>query len=223
MMSHLPLGQQLLDTCAALLLLLSFAMLSQRRIVTLVNLYALQGAVLAAATLLLAWRTGEDHLYVSAALTLGLKVALLPWLLHRLIRKLEVYRDTEPLLNVSGTMLVGLVIVVFAFSLAQPITQLASTATRSAIGIALAVVLLAFLMMITRRKAMSQVVGFLSMENGVLFGAMSASYGMPMVVELGIALDVLVAVLVLGVFFFQIRERFDSLDLHHLESLKEHE
>ncbi|EQD24139.1 MAG: hypothetical protein D084_Lepto4C00567G0002 [Leptospirillum sp. Group IV 'UBA BS'] len=84
-------------------------------------------------------------------------------------------------------------------------------------------VLLAFLMMITRRKAVSQVMGFLSMENGVLFGAMSASYGMPMIVELGMALDVLVAVLVLGVFFFQIRERFDSLDLHHLESLKEHQ
>ena len=220
-MTHLPLGQQLLDTCAALLLLLSFAMLSQRRVVTLVNLYALQGAVLAAATLLLAWRTGEEHLYVSAALTLVLKVAFLPWLLHRLIRRLGVYWDTEPLLKVSGTMLVGLVIVVFAFSLAQPITRLASTDTRSAIGIAVSVVLLAFLMMITRRKAMSQVVGFLSMENGVFFGAMSASYGMPMVVELGVALDVLVAVLVLGVFFFQIRERFDSLDLHHLETLKE--
>ena len=222
-MTHLPLGQQLLDTCAALLLLLSFAMLSQRRVVTLVNLYALQGAVLAAATLLLAWRTGEEHLYVSAALTLVLKVAFLPWLLHRLIRRLGVYWDTEPLLKVSGTMLVGLVIVVFAFSLAQPITRLASTDTRSAIGIAVSVVLLAFLMMITRRKAMSQVVGFLSMENGVFFGAMSASYGMPMVVELGVALDVLVAVLVLGVFFFQIRERFDSLDLHHLETLKERE
>ncbi len=222
-MTHLPLGQQLLDTCAALLLLLSFAMLSQRRVVTLVNLYALQGAVLVAATLLLAWRTGEEHLYVSAALTLVLKVAFLPWLLHRLIRRLGVYWDTEPLLKVSGTMLVGLVIVVFAFSLAQPITRLASTDTRSAIGIAVSVVLLAFLMMITRRKAMSQVVGFLSMENGVFFGAMSASYGMPMVVELGVALDVLVAVLVLGVFFFQIRERFDSLDLHHLETLKERE
>ena len=222
-MTHLPLDQQLLDSCAALLLLLSFAMLSQRRIVTLVNLYALQGAVLAAATLLLAWRTGEDHLYLSAALTLALKVALLPWLLHRLIRRLDVYWDTEPLLNVSGTMLAGLVIVVFAFALAQPITRLASTATRSAVGIAVSVVLLAFLMMITRRKAMSQVIGFLSMENGVFFGAMSASYGMPMVVELGVALDVLVAVLVLGVFFFQIRERFESLDLHHLESLKEHD
>ena len=220
-MTHLPLDQQLLDSCAALLLLLSFAMLSQRRIVTLVNLYALQGAVLAAATLLLAWRTGEDHLYLSAALTLALKVAFLPWLLHRLIRRLDVYWDTEPLLNVSGTMLAGLVIVVFAFALAQPITRLADTATRSAVGIAISVVLLAFLMMITRRKAMSQVIGFLSMENGVFFGAMSASYGMPMVVELGVALDVLVAVLVLGVFFFQIRERFDSLDLHHLETLKE--
>ncbi len=219
-MSRVPFDLQLLDACAALLLLLSFAMLTQRRIVSLVNLLAVQGAVLAAATLLLAWRTGQGHLYLSAALTFALKAAFLPWLLHRLIRRLEVYWDTEPLLNISGTMLAGILIVVFAFGLAQPITQLASTTMRSAIGIAIAVVLLAFLMMITRRKAMSQVIGFLSMENGLFFGAMSATYGMPMVVELGVALDVLVAVLVLGVFFFQIREQFDSLDLHHLESLK---
>jgi len=212
---------QLLNALAALLLLLSFAMLSQRRIVTLVNLLAVQGAVLCAATLLLAWRTGEHHLYFSAVLTLALKVIFLPWLLHRLIRRLAVYWDTEPMLHISGTMLLGLLVVVFSFGLAQPIAALASTATRNAIGIAVAVILLAFLTMITRRKAMSQVVGFLSMENGLFFGAMSATYGMPMVVELGVALDVLVAMLVLGVFFFQIREQFDSLDLHHLESLKE--
>lgn len=218
---HLSLDQQLLNACAALLLLLAFAMLSQRRTVSLVNLYALQGAVLAAATLLLAWRTGEGHLYFSVVLTVSLKVIFLPWLLHRLIHRLKVYWDTEPLLNISGTMLAGIVIVVFSFGLAEPITHLASTATRDAIGIAIAVVLLAFLMMITRRKAMSQVLGFLSMENGLFFGAMSATYGMPMVIELGIALDVLVAVLVLGVFFFQIREQFDSLDLHHLERLSE--
>jgi len=220
-MTHLPWDLQLLNACAALLLLISFAMLSQRRIVSLVDLLAAQGGLLAVATLLLAWRTGQSHLYLSAALTIALKVAFLPWLLYRLIRRLEVYWDTEPLLNISGTMLAGLVIVVFAFGLAQPITQLANTTMRSAIGIAIAVVLLAFLMMITRRKAMSQVIGFLSMENGLFFGAMSATYGMPMVIELGVALDVLVAVLVLGIFFFQIREQFDSLDLHHLESLKE--
>ncbi|HYK99742.1 MAG TPA: hypothetical protein VEU78_00995 [Steroidobacteraceae bacterium] len=220
-MSGVPLTLQLLNFCAALLLLLSFAMLSQRRIVNLVNLLAVQGSVLLLATLLIAARTGQQHLYLSAALTLGLKVILLPWLLHRLIRRLGVYWDAEPLLNIPGTMLVGVLIVVFAFGLAQPISQLASTATRNAIGIAVAVVLLSFLMMITRRKAMSQVVGFLSMENGLFFGAMSATYGMPMVVEFGVALDVLVAVLVLGIFFFQIREQFDSLDLHHLESLRE--
>ena len=220
-MSGVPLILQLLNFCAALLLLLSFSMLSQRRIVNLVNLLAVQGGVLLLATLLLAARTGQHHLYLSAALTLGLKVILLPWLLHRLIRRLGVYWDAEPLLNISGTMLVGVLVVVFAFGLAQPISQLANTATRNAIGIAVAVVLLSFLMMITRRKAMSQVVGFLSMENGLFFGAMSATYGMPMVVEFGVALDVLVAVLVLGIFFFQIREQFDSLDLHHLESLRE--
>ena len=220
-MTAVPLDLQLLNLCAALLLLLSFAMLAQRRLVTLVNLLAVQGALVCAATLLLAWRTGEPHLYVSAALTLALKVIFLPWLLHRLIRQLKVYWDTEPLLNVSGTMLIGVLVVVFAFGLAQPISQLASTAARNTIGIAVAVVLLSFLTMITRRKAMSQVIGFLSMENGLFFGAMSATYGMPMIVEFGVALDVLVAVLVLGVFFFQIREQFDSLDLHHLEALRE--
>ncbi len=220
-MAGTPLDLQLLNMCAALLLLLSFAMLAQRRIVNLVNLLALQGTVLLVATLLLAWRTRQPHLYVSAALTLALKVVFLPWLLHRLIRRLEVYWDSESLLNIPVTMLVGLAVVVFSFGLAQPISALASTATRNSIGIALAVVLLSFLTMITRRKAMSQVVGFLSMENGLFFGAMSATYGMPMVVEFGVALDVLVAVLVLGIYFFQIREQFDSLDLHHLEALRE--
>jgi hydrogenase-4 component E len=216
-----PWDLQLLNTLAALLLLLSFSMLSQRRIVALVNLLALQGALLFVATLLLAWRTGDHHLYLSAVLTLALKVICLPWLLHRLIRRLGVYWDTEPLLNITGTMLVGVLVVIFSFGLAQPISALASTATRNSIGIAVAVILIAFLTMITRRKAMSQVVGFLSMENGLFFGAMSATYGMPMVVELGVALDVLVAMLVLGVFFFQIREQFDSLDLKNFEALKE--
>jgi hydrogenase-4 component E len=220
-MAELPLDLQLIVALAALFLLLAFAMLSQRRVVTLVNLLALQGGLLSGATLLLAWRTGESHLYFSALLTFALKVLFLPWLLHRLIRRLGVYWDSEPLINIPGTMLVGLLIVIFSFGLAQPIAELASTVTRNGIGIAVAVVLLSFLTMITRRKAMSQVVGFLSMENGLFFGAMSATYGMPMVIELGIALDVLVAMLVLGVFFFQIREQFDSLDLHHLESLKE--
>jgi hydrogenase-4 component E len=150
-----------------------------------------------------------------------LKVMVLPWLLHRLIVRLDVKWDVEGLINIPTTMLLGIVLVVFAFNLALPISQLANTVTRATLGIAMASVMLAFLMMITRRKAIPQVIGFLAMENGLFFAATSATYGMPMVVELGIGLDVLVAMLILGVFFFQIREQFDSLDLQHLEKLKE--
>lgn len=217
----LPLSSQLIHLFAAALLLLSFAMLAQRRVLSLVNLFAFQGAMLVASTVVVAWSSGQHHLYYSAALTLGLKVLLLPYILHRLIRRLQVQWDTETLVNIPTVLLFGLLVVIFSFGLAQPISELASTVTRSTLGIAIAVVLLAFLMMITRRKAISQVVGFLAMENGLFFAATSATYGMPMVVELGIALDVLVGVFILGIFFFQIREQFESLDLHHMESLKE--
>jgi len=216
-----PLSTQLIHLCAALLLLLSFAMLSQRRVAALVLLFAWQGVALFGATLVVAVGTGQGHLYGSAAMTLLLKVIVLPTVLHRLIVRLGVRWDTEPLINTPATMLVGLALVVFSFGLAQPISALASTLTRSTLGIAIAVVMLSFLMMITRRKALSQVIGFLAMENGLFFAATSATYGMPMVVELGIALYVLVGVLILGVFFFQIRDQFDSLDLHHLDRLKE--
>lgn len=214
-------ASQLINLSAALLLLSAFAMLSQRRILSLVNLFAIQGAILSVSTAIVAHTSGAHHLYASAVLSLALKVILLPWILHRLITRLNVRWDTETLLNIPTTMLVGIVVVVFAFALAQPIAQLSSAVTRSTLGIALAVVLLSFLMMITRRKAISQVIGFLAMENGLFFAATSATYGMPMVVELGVALDVLVGTLILGVFFFQIREQFDSLDLQHLEQLKE--
>ena len=220
-MTPMPLGHQLINLFAAILLLLAFAMLAQRRVVSLVNLFAAQGLVLALSTAVVAYTTHQPHLYESAALTLALKVLLLPWLLHRLVRKLDVRWEFEGLINIPATMLVGIVLVVLSFNLALPVSQLSSTVTRSTLGIAMASVMLAFLMMITRRKALSQVIGFLAMENGLFFAATSATYGMPMVVELGVALDVLVGVLILGVFFFQIREQFDSLDLKHLEQLKE--
>jgi hydrogenase-4 component E len=212
---------QLINLLAALLLLVSFAMLSQRRVLSLINLFALQGLMLAVSTAIVAWSSHQHHLYYSAALTLVLKVVILPWILHRLIRKLNVKWDVETLFNIPTTMLVGIALVVFAFNLAAPISEMAGTITKSTLGIAMASVLLSFLMMITRSKAVPQVIGFLAMENGLFFAATSATYGMPLVVELGIALDVLVGMVILGIFFFQIRETFDSLDLKHMEKLKE--
>ncbi len=212
---------QVINLLAALLLLISFAMLSQRRIVGLITLFAWQGAALSASTAIVAWSTGQHHLYYSAALTLALKVIAIPWFFYRLVKKLDVDRDVEPMINIPTTMLIGIVLVIFAFNLAMPISQMSGTVMRSTLGIAMATVLLAFLMMITRSKAIPQVIGFLAMENGLFFAATSATYGMPLVVEMGVALDVLVGVFVLGIFFFQIRETFDSLDLKHMEKLKE--
>ena len=212
---------QLVNLCAAIMLLLGFAMLAQRRILSLINLFMLQGMVLVASTLIVAHTTGQSHLYWSAALTLTLKVIALPWILHRLIRKLSVKWDVETIINIPTTMLCGIALVVIAFNVAQPISELSGTIMRATIGIALACVLLSFLMLITRSKAVPQVIAFLAMENGLFFAATSATYGMPMVVELGIAQDVMIGMVILGVFFFQIRQQFDSLDIRQMERVKE--
>jgi hydrogenase-4 component E len=212
---------QFVNLLGALLLILAFAMISQRRILSLIHLFTLQGATLVLATGVVGYVTAQPHLYVSAAITFVLKVLLIPWLLHRVIDRLQIRWDVETLINIPTTMLIGIGVVIFAFNLAIPISQLSSTLASGTLGIALACVLLSFLMMITRTKAIPQVIGFLAMENGLFFAATAATYGMPMVVELGIALDVLIGVLILGVFMFQIREQFDSLDIRHLETLKD--
>ncbi|MGF6259316.1 formate hydrogenlyase [Paraburkholderia sp. BR13444] len=212
---------QLINFLAAVLLMLSFAMLSQRRILSLIHLYTLQGVALVLAILILGFVTDDAHLYVSAGLTLLLKVGVIPWILYRLVRRLDIQADVEPLINIPTTLLIGIVLVIIAFNVASPISQLATSAARGTLGIALACVLLSFMAMITRAKAVPQVIGFLSMENGLFFAATAATNGMPMIVELGIGLDVLVGILILGVFMFQIREQFDSLDIHHLEKLKD--
>ena len=217
----LSLSSQIINLFAALLLLIAFSMLTQRRVLSLIYLFAWQGLILGLNTFVVAYSAGQRHLYYSALLTVLLKVIFLPWLLRRLIIRLDIKWDVETLFNIPTTMLVGIGLVILAFNLALPVSQLAGTITRSTLGIALASVLLSFLMMITRRKAVPQVIGFLAMENGLFFAATSATYGMPMVVELGIALDVLVGTVIFGIFFFQIREAFDSLDIHHLEKLRE--
>ena len=213
---------QFVNLLGALLLMLAFAMISQRRILSLINLFTLQGLTLVVATVVVGYVTGQPHLYLSAGITFVLKVLLIPCLLHRVIDRLQdplgrgdadQHPDHDADRHPGGDLRL------------QPghcrSPQLSSSLARGTLGIALACVLLSFLMMITRAKAVPQVIGFLAMENGLFFAATSATYGMPMVVELGIALDVLIGVLILGVFMFQIREQFDSLDIRHLEKLKE--
>jgi hydrogenase-4 membrane subunit HyfE len=217
----IPFSLQILNLLAAVLLLLTFAMLSQRRILSLIHLFTVHGATLVAAALVVAYITHDTHLYISAALTFVLKVVLIPWILHKLIRRLNVKWDVEPLINVPATMLIGIVLVIIAFNLALPVSRLSASVAHGTLGVALACILLSFMMMITRSKAVPQVIGFLSMENGLFFAATAATSGMPMIVELGVALSVLGGILIMGVFMFQIREQFENMDIHNLETLKD--
>ena len=217
----LPLDEQAVLILAALVLFASFALLAQNRILASIHAFAWQGALVAAATALVAFVAHQPHLYLSALLTFGLKALLIPWALHRLVRRLGIAREVETVVRPALVMLAAGALVAFSYYVALPVEKLSLLATRNTIAISMSVVLLGMLMMVTRRQAVTQVVGFMSMENGLFFAAVVSTHGMPMVVELGVAFDVLVATVIFGVFFFQIRESIESLDVDRLNRLAE--
>jgi hydrogenase-4 component E len=196
-------------------------MLAQVRVDSMINTFALQGLLLCFATVLMAVISGKYHLLISAALTLFLKVFFIPGQLRLLIIRLNIHREVEVLGNSSLVMLFAAGLVLFSYYVALPIRALSLLSTRNTIAISLAVVLIGMLIVISRRKAVTQVVGFMSMENGLFFAAVVSTYGMPMVVELGVAFDVLVAAILFGVFFFHIRAGIGSLDTDRLNRLTE--
>lgn len=212
---------QINSVLAALILLTSFGLLVQRRIYGLLHIFAWQGFLLSISTAVVGFSAGLHHLYISAILTLALKVFALPYILYVLIHKLKIHKEVEDIVNIPTTMIIGIALVIFSYHLTSPIRELSTFVTRSTLAVALATVMLGLLMMITRKKAITQIVGFLSLENGLFFAATSATYGMPLVVELGVALDILIAAFIFGIFFFHIRTTFDSLDLKEMEKLKE--
>jgi hydrogenase-4 component E len=212
---------QLNSLLAALILLTAFALVVQRRMNALLHIFAWQGFLLAVSTAIVGFVGGAHHLYISSILTLSVKVVLLPYILHILIKKLKIHKEIDSLINIPTTMLIGIVLVIFSYHLTAPIRELSTLVTRSTIAVALATFMLGFLMMITRKHAVTQIIGFLAMENGLLFAATSATYGMLLVVELGVALDLLIAAFIFGMFFFHISTTFDSLDVDQMARLKE--
>lgn len=219
--THLPVAEQAILTLAATILVTSFALLAQSRVVATIRVFAWQGWLLALTTALVAWDTRQEHLYLSAALTAGLKGVFIPWLLTRQARVLGILRDTDAAIRPGFTLLVAGALVIFSYSVALPIQQFTAAITRDAIAVSLAQVMLGMLMLVTRRKAITQVVGFMAIENGLFFAAVTATQGMPMVVELGVAFDVLVAAVLFGVIFFHIRDSIESLDVDELNRLAE--
>jgi hydrogenase-4 component E len=222
-LAHLSLLEQTILVLGALALFLSFALLPQARLTTMVHLFAWQGALLALLTAVVAGVGGAHHLYISAALTLGLKALLIPWMLHRLIRRLQLERHQERLDRQALVMMSGAALVIFSYWVVLPVARLELANTRNVVGLSLGIIQLGMLLMVVRRQAVAQVIGFMSVENGLFLAAVAATQGMPLVVELGIAFDVLVAAVLFGVFFFHIRESIDSLDVDLLTRLSEAE
>jgi hydrogenase-4 component E len=211
----------MVDLCAALLLLTCFAIVAQRRLSACVDLFALQSIFLAATAALVAFLTGIHHIYVAAALTVVIKAIVLPRILKKVIERLNVTRELQMNINVPAGLLICGALVILAFYITQPIIPLGFLLTRDSLAIALAIVLIGFFTMIARKKAVTQVVGFLVMENGLFLGATAAAYGMPLIVELGVFFDVLVAGLIIGIYTHRIQGAFDSVDTSKLTVLKE--
>jgi hydrogenase-4 component E len=219
--TELNLYSQAVLLLAALVALTSFLMLGQSRLLRLVMIFAVQGLLLAATTAMVANALEFPHLYISAALSLVLKGIAIPIMLHRLVLRMGLHREMDTLQNPARVMMAGTALMVFSYYVSLPIVKLSPLVTLNTVAVSLAVVLLGMLLMITRRHAVAQVVGFMSIENGLFFAAVVSTHGMPMVVELGIAFDVLVATVIFGVFFFQIRSSIESLNVDRLSRLSE--
>lgn len=201
------------------LVLLSLMLLYQNRLYALLNTFGLHAFVLALSVAWQAFVQGAPHLYVTAAITLIFKAVIIPIALHRIIRRLGIHREIETVVGIGPTMIAGMCLVALSMAVMLQVTEGADPLVREDMAFALSVVLLGLLMMVTRRNAVSQVIGFMSLENGLVLAATGAK-GMPFVVEISVAFSILIAFIVIGIFLFRIRERFDTVDIQALDRFR---
>jgi hydrogenase-4 component E len=205
---------------AAGMLVIQLLMVVQKMLLTTIRLFALQSLLLAAIAAIIAYFDNAVHVYVVAGLTVAGKVFFLPWLLNRLVRRIQIDQEIEPLLNSTSSMLLCGAFTLLGYIVARPFTSLDRLGNNT-LAVAITLLLTGFFLMFNRRKAITQVLALLTVENGVMLAAVAlTTYGMPLVVELGIFFDVLVAVMVLGILVYRIRETFASMDVAKLSQLK---
>jgi hydrogenase-4 component E len=204
---------------AGSLVLTSFVMLYQDRLYALLNVFAAHAFLLALSVAWQAYSQQAPHLYITALLALAFKAGVIPVALHRIVRRLGIHREIETVGGIGLTMLAGMGLVALSMVVMLRVTAEADPLAREDLAFALSVVLLGLLMMVTRRNAVSQVVGFMSLENGLILAATGAK-GMPLVVEISVAFSILIAFIVIGIFLFRIRERFDTVDVHALDRFR---
>ena len=218
-------GDKMITLMAALVLVLQILMVAQRGLVTNIRAFGVQSFLLAAIAVTIAYFNRAPHIYIAAVLTLVFKAILLPIGLERLVTKIEIRREIEPFVNVPISVVVSGFLTLLAYVVAESFHRPDEVTAPASLGhntlaVAIALFLIGFFMMVNRRKALTQVLGLLSLENGILLAAISLTYGMPLIVEIGIFFDVLVAALLLAILIYRIRETFDSMDVSKLRRLR---
>ena len=217
----LQFGDKIVTLLAALVLVLQMAMVAQRWIVAHIRIFAAQSFFLAVIAATIAWFNRAPHIYIAAALTLVVKVVLVPILFERLVERMEIQREIEPIVNVPLSILISGGLTLVGYVVAESFHRPGAAGLgHNALAVAISLFLIGFFTMINRRKALSQVLALLSLENGLFLAAISLTYGMPLIVELGVLFDVLVAAMVLGILVYRIRETVESMDVSRLRRLR---
>jgi hydrogenase-4 component E len=206
---------------AALILLFAFVLVAGVRMGQIIRAYTLGSLALGLLAAAVAYYTRADHIYVVAVLTIVLKVIVIPRFLNYTVDRIKVKKEVEPLVSIPGSLLICGALTFIAYYLASPIIAQGSSITKNCLSISLAVVLIGFFVIIARRKAMTEIVGLLMMENGLFLAAISLTYGMPMIVEIGIFFDVLVAAIIMGIFAFKINHTFETVDTTTMRRLRD--
>ena len=216
-------GDKLVTLMAALVLVLQIAMVGQRWLVMNIRLFGAQSFLLGAIAGAIAWYNHAPHIYIAAGMTILVKAILVPILLERLVERIDIHHEIAPIVNVPLSIVISGALTLVAYMVGEsfyhPEAGVASLG-HNTLSVAISLFLIGFFMMLNRRKALSQVLALLTLENGVFLAAICLTYGMPLIVELGVFFDVLVAVLVLGILVFRIRESFESMDVSKMRRLR---
>jgi hydrogenase-4 component E len=220
LLSSLEVPPHLIPLLASAMLVVQMLLVVQRMLITNIRLFALQSALLCAIAFAVGATSGSVHLFLVGSLTFALKVCVLPWFLVRLVRRIGIEQEVKPLINPPSAMLLCGGFTLLGYIVARPFSSLEKVGNKT-LGVAVTLLLTGFFLMLNRRKAVTQVLALLTAENGLFLAAIAlTSYGMPLVVELGILFDVMVAVMVLGILVYRIRETFASMDVSKLSNLK---
>lgn len=211
----------LIDLCAVMMLLTSVMAVATTRMKPLINLFSVQSVFLAALAFIVAWSSDTPHIYIMGILTIALKVVVMPRMLLYIMSRINVDKEVELSLGIPGSLLVSGLMIILSYYITEPLLVSIETVERNCLALSVSILLIGLLIMCTRRKAITETTGLLMMENGLFLGALALSHGMPLIVELGAFFDVMVAVIIIGIFAYRINRSFNSVDTSFLRRLRE--